>query len=132
MSKNIIEPDDVKTQVFDWGTIKWLSEVAGAERFSAGVVIIEPGKGHLKHTHSGVEEILYVISGKGNQMVAGEQKIITAGMLVHISPGVEHETINIGWEPLKLLAVYSPSGPEKELGKSAECRTIPAGEIPKK
>ena len=132
MSKNIIEPDDVETQVFEWGTIKWLSEAADAKRFSAGVVILEAGKGHTKHTHTGVEEILYVISGKGDQMVAGERKIITSGMLVHISPGVEHETINIGWEPLKLLAVYSPSGPEKELGKSAECRTIPAGEIPKK
>ena len=61
MSKNIVEPDDVETQVFDWGAIKWLSEVAGAKRFSAGVVIIEPGKGHSKHTHPGVEEILYVI-----------------------------------------------------------------------
>ena len=73
-----------------------------------------------------------MISGKGDQMVAGKRKIISAGMLVHIPPGVEHETINVGWEPLKIFAVYSPPGPEEELGNSPECTTIPAGEIPKK
>ena len=41
-----IEPDEVETQVFDWGTIKWLSEprvVGGATRFSTGVVVLAPG-----------------------------------------------------------------------------------------
>ena len=32
-----ITPDDVETQVFDWGSIKWLSEirVTGADRSRA-------------------------------------------------------------------------------------------------
>ena len=66
-----IEPADTETQVFDWGRLNWLSEpgVTAAERFSAGVVRLEPGKGHERHNHPYSEEILYVISGKGLQMV---------------------------------------------------------------
>ena len=44
--KRFVRPSDVETQVFDWGTIKWLSEprMTRTERFSTGVVLIEPGK----------------------------------------------------------------------------------------
>ena len=71
--KRFVEPEEVETQLFDWGLVKWLSEpdVTNAKRFSFGVVFIQPGKGHMKHNHPGVEEIIYVISGEGEQMVAG-------------------------------------------------------------
>ena len=66
-----LEEADVETQVFEWGRLAWLSEprVTAAERFSAGVVTLEPGKGHDRHNHPGVEEILYVLEGTGEQMV---------------------------------------------------------------
>jgi len=66
-----VRPEEVETQVFPWGSIKWLSEprVTGTERFTMGVVVLEPGKGHTRHNHPGVEEILYVVSGEGEQMV---------------------------------------------------------------
>ena len=69
-----VAPEDVETQVFEWGTIKWLSEprVTNAQNFSAGVVLLAPGKGHTRHNHPGVEEILYVVSGQGIQMVEDE------------------------------------------------------------
>ena len=46
MKKAIVRPEDVETQVFDWGTIKWLScpAVTDAKKFTFGVVIVEPGK----------------------------------------------------------------------------------------
>lgn len=118
--RRFVKPDDVETQVFDWGTIKWLAEprITGqAARFSTGVVVLAPGKGHTRHNHPGVEEILYVVSGEGEQMVedAGGQPVrqpVRPGVLVHIPPDVYHETINTGWKPLELLAVYCPAGPE--------------------
>ncbi len=66
-----VEKENVETQIFDWGRLSWLSEpnVTAAERFSAGVVLLEPGKGHERHNHPYSEEILYVIRGKGVQMV---------------------------------------------------------------
>jgi oxalate decarboxylase/phosphoglucose isomerase-like protein (cupin superfamily) len=130
--KRFVTPDDVDTQVFDWGALKWMSEpaVTAAERFSMGVVILEPGKGHASHNHPGVEEILYVVSGTGEQMVADERRPISQGMLVHIPPDVYHETINTGWEQMKLVAIYSPPGPEKALAQLADCKIVPAGQIP--
>lgn len=113
-----IEPADVETQVFDWGRLSWLSEprTTGTERFSAGLVVLEPGKGHVRHNHPGVEEILYIIDGVGIQMVEIEgrpvEKKVTAGMMVHIPPDVYHSTVNIGEGPMRLFAVYSPPGPE--------------------
>ena len=130
-----VRPADVETQVFDWGTIKWLSEprVTAGERFSAGVVMLEPGKGHARHNHPGVEEILYVVSGQGNQMIdTGVERWtpIAAGDLVHIPPDVFHSTINTGWEPLKMVAIYSPPGPEAFLRTLPDCKIVPPGEIP--
>ena len=130
--RRFVKPHDVETQVFDWGYLKWLSEprVTNAEKFSAGVVILKPGAGHTSHRHPECEEILYVVSGIGEQMVAQERRAIAAGDLIHIPSDVEHETINTGWENLKLLAIYAPPGPEAELRAMPECTTLPPGELP--
>ncbi len=131
-----VRPSDVETMVFDWGTIKWLSEprVTHTRGFTMGVVLLEPGKGHARHNHPGCEEILYVISGQGNQMIdiGGERwQPIAAGDLVHIPADIFHSTVNTGWEPLKMVAVYCPPGPEAILRTLPGCRLIPPGELPR-
>jgi oxalate decarboxylase/phosphoglucose isomerase-like protein (cupin superfamily) len=133
--RRFVTPADVETQVFDWGTIKWLSEprVTKTERFSMGVVLLHPGKGHVRHNHPGVEEILYVVSGQGKQMIdiGGEEWApVVAGDLIHIPPDIFHATINTGWETLKLIAVYSPPGPEALLRLLPDCRILPPGALP--
>jgi len=133
-SEYFVEPDDVESQLFDWGVLKWMStpDVTGGERFSAGVVKLEPGKGHERHTHPDSDEILYVVRGEGDQEVAEETREITAGDMVYVPEGVEHGTVNTGWEPLVLLAVYAPPGPEDVLRDLPECEIVPAGELPTK
>ena len=135
--KRFVKPDDVETQVFDWGTLKWLAEprVCNAQRFSQGVVILLPGKGHTRHNHPGVEEILYIVSGTGVEMVEDEQgqpvrQTVSAGDMVHIPADVFHETINTGWEPLKIVATYAPHGPEAVLRAMEEVRVLPPGALP--
>jgi oxalate decarboxylase/phosphoglucose isomerase-like protein (cupin superfamily) len=132
MTEHFIQPDDVDSQVFDWGVLKWMStpDVTGGERFSAGVVKLEPGKGHERHTHPDSDEILYVIRGEGEQEVADETREIGTGDMVFVPEGVEHGTVNTGWEPLVLLAVYAPPGPEEVLADLPECEIVPAGELP--
>ena len=127
-----VDPDDVESQLFDWGVLKWLStpEVTGGERFSAGVVKLEPGKGHERHTHPESDEILFVIRGEGEQEVADQTRDIEAGEMVFVPQGVEHGTVNTGWEPLLLLAVYAPPGPEKVLRDLPECEIVPPGKLP--
>ena len=131
--KTFVEPRHVETQVFDWGRIQWLSEprVTGARAITAGVVTLEPGKGHQRHNHPGVEEVLYVLEGEGMQMVdlgVEERRTVQAGMMIHIPADIYHETINTGDRPMKLLAVYSPPGPEALLRSLPGCRIEPPSE----
>jgi oxalate decarboxylase/phosphoglucose isomerase-like protein (cupin superfamily) len=130
--ENFVSGDDVSTQMLDWGTLKWMAtpEVNGSERLSAGVVNLEPGKGHDLHTHPDSDEILYFIGGEGEQTIDGETQEVGPGEMVYIPAGVEHGTINTGWETLQLLAVYAPPGPEAELADLPECEIVPAGETP--
>ena len=118
-----VEEADVETQGFDWGRLWWLSEprVTRAEKFSAGVVQLEPGKGHDRHNHPGCEEILYVLEGTGDQVVEvdGEsvRREVGPGVLIHIPIDAFHSTVNTGTGPMRLLAIYAPPGPEAELRK---------------
>jgi oxalate decarboxylase/phosphoglucose isomerase-like protein (cupin superfamily) len=128
--RRFIQPRQVETQVFDWGRLQWMSEprVTGAERMAAGIVTLEPGKGHTRHNHPGVEEILYVIDGEGRQVVdlPGEPpREVTAGTMIHIPAGIYHSTVNTGAAPMRILAVYSPPGPEAVLRSLPGCRIEP-------
>ena len=127
-----VDSSDVSTQQFDWGTLKWMAtpDHNDSGRFSAGVVQLAPGKGHELHTHPESDEILYVVSGEGEQTVAGDTREISAGEMIFIPEGVEHGTVNTNWTPLTLLAVYAPPGPEQQLAELPECEIIPPGELP--
>jgi len=135
--RRFVSPQDVETQIFDWGTIKWTSEprVTDARRFSLGVVVLQAGKGHTRHNHPGVEEVLYVMDGEGEQMVEDAtgrpvRRPVRAGDTIHIPADVYHETINRGWRPMTLIAVYSPSGPEALLRADPGCHLLPPGGLP--
>lgn len=126
-----VQPDDVETLTFDWGRLQWLSEpkVTGAKEFVLAQVTIEPGKGHLRHNHPDMEEILYVIEGEGTQMVdiGGEQRRrVGPGDLIHLPAGVFHETVNTGDKTLRFLVVFGPTGQEEILRAMPDCRIEPA------
>jgi oxalate decarboxylase/phosphoglucose isomerase-like protein (cupin superfamily) len=130
--KRFVCVDDVETQIFPWGRLAWLSEprVTGTDNMTAGVVTLEPGKGHERHNHPKCEEILFVIEGEGDQTVEADDKIekrrIKKGDLAHIPSGAYHSTINAGTDPMVLFAVYQFPGPEAVLRKSPECKIEPA------
>jgi oxalate decarboxylase/phosphoglucose isomerase-like protein (cupin superfamily) len=132
--RRFTEPKSVETLVFDWGRIQFLSEpnVTGAQRMTAGVVTLEPGKGHTRHCHPDEEEILYVIEGEGTQMVdhCGEEtRTVSPGTMIHLPPGVFHSTINTGSQPMKILVVYAPTGPEEFLRTLPGCRIEPPASV---
>ena len=69
-----VHPDQVSAFGFDWGRLALTvgPEVNGAKTFSGGVVDLPSGQGHSRHNHPGAEEIIFVISGEGEQMVEDE------------------------------------------------------------
>ncbi len=128
----IVYGEDVDTLAFDWGTIKILSEpaVTGAQRMSFGMVVLAPGKGHERHNHPEADEIIFVMSGEGEQMIDDEPPVhVRPGASIYIPQGVYHSTVNTGWEPLRLLIVYTPPGPERVLREIPGCEVIPHGRI---
>jgi oxalate decarboxylase/phosphoglucose isomerase-like protein (cupin superfamily) len=129
-----IDSNSVATHSFDWGIIKWLvspDQNPGA-KLTFGEVILLPGEGHVRHNHPNAEEILYVLSGSGEQMV-DDQPIFTVrpGDTIYIPTAIFHSTVNTGWAPLRLLAVYNPGGAELALKDLPDYRTTPAGKIAK-
>jgi oxalate decarboxylase/phosphoglucose isomerase-like protein (cupin superfamily) len=134
MKGNFVYPRDVDAFGFDWGRLALTvaPEVNGAKTFSAGVVDLPSGQGHSRHNHPGSEEIIFVISGEGEQMVEDEagnpvvQKV-GPGCTVFVPDSRYHSTLNTGAGPMQLFVVYSPAGPELGLRELPDFRIIPAG-----
>ncbi|SCW49864.1 Cupin domain-containing protein [Rhizobium mongolense subsp. loessense] len=129
-----IYPKDVSAFGFDWGKLALTvaPEVNGASRFSGGVVDLPSGKGHARHNHPGAEEIIFVISGEGEQMVEDENgnpitTKVGPGCTVYVPEGRFHSTKNTGAEPMQLFVVYSPAGPELALRELPDFRLLPPG-----
>jgi oxalate decarboxylase/phosphoglucose isomerase-like protein (cupin superfamily) len=121
------------TQTFDWGQIKWFvsPDATPDTSLTFGEVILMPGKGHDRHDHPDSEEILYVLSGSGEQMIDDNEPFAFGpGDTVHIPAGLFHSTLNTGWGPLRLLAVYNPGGAEKALTGLPDFRELPPGSLP--
>ena len=43
----------------------------------------------------------------------GEPFTVKPGDTIYVPTAVFHSTLNTGWEPMRLLALYNPAGPEK-------------------
>ena len=131
--RQVIDPNALPTTSLDWGTIKWFvtpSSIPGAN-ITFGEVVLLPGVGHDRHNHPYSEEILYILSGEGVQMVDdGDPFPVRAGDTIYIPTAVYHSTRNTGWQPLRLLAIYNPGGPDKDLEGLPDFREVPAGEAP--
>ena len=134
--EKFVYPKDVSAFGFDWGRLALTvaPEVNGAERFSGGVVDVKPGQGHARHNHPGAEEIIFVISGTGEQMVEDENgnpvtRQVGPGCTVYVPESRYHSTLNTGSEPMQLFVVYSPAGPELALRELPDFRIIPAGKV---
>ena len=127
-----IDPNAIPTQTFDWGAIKWfvtpeLTEGAG---ITFGEVVLQPGRGHDRHNHPESEEILYVLSGEGEQMLDDREPFaVKPGDTIYVPIGVFHSTRNAGWEPMRLLALYNPGGPEKVLEGLPDFQQVVAGSV---
>jgi oxalate decarboxylase/phosphoglucose isomerase-like protein (cupin superfamily) len=85
------------------------------------------GKGHARHNHPSSEEIIYVVSGEGEQMVDDKPPVkVGPGASIYIPADVYHSTVNTGTTPMKLIVVYSPAGPERLLREIPGAKVIPA------
>jgi oxalate decarboxylase/phosphoglucose isomerase-like protein (cupin superfamily) len=134
MPSQLIDPNDLPTYSFDWGVIKPLisqDNVSEDPAVSLMHVVLLPGKGHERHNHPDADEILYVLAGAGDQMVDdGDPFPVRPGQAIWIPKGAFHSTLNTGWEPMVLLAVYAPAGAEQVLKTLPDFVEVAAGQAP--
>ena len=94
-------------------------------------VVLLPGQGHERHNHPDADEILYVLAG--TRRADGRRRAhfpVGPGQTIFIPKAAFHSTVNTGWEPLAMLAIYAPAGAEEALKGLPDYRELPPGEAP--
>ena len=84
-----------------------IDPVTGSQNFMLVWAQLEAGSGAALHTHP-VEQAFFILSGTLKVRIAGEEYIAEANSAVLIPPGVEHETMAEGKEPVVILGVFAP------------------------
>ena len=119
---SMVTPDDVETQILDWGVFQWLSEprVTGVDKMVVGIGTVKPGKGHVRHNHPDSQEFIYFLKGKALQTIERpdglQEKELHAGDLISIPQGAYHSTINVGDEN-KINLQKTPSQARMSIAK---------------
>jgi len=97
--------------------IKLLSSpfiLRSSTHFAVGLSLIEPGRIHEEHSHD-AEEVIFIISGKGELSINGNEIIpLSKGTVVVLKPGEKHSIKVIGNKQLECLWIYAPPGAEKK------------------
>jgi quercetin dioxygenase-like cupin family protein len=109
-----VHPADAVTQVFSWGTLRWLcnGKIAPGSQQTFGVSEILAGEKNPLHYHPNCEEVLYVVSGECDHSYDGQWVHLGPGSTIVIPAGVRHNLINRGTQPI--VCVISFSSPDRE------------------
>jgi quercetin dioxygenase-like cupin family protein len=94
-----------------WTLEEWMcrSDVVPNKHLLLVRANMEPGRSHPFHRHPTREEIIYVISGRAEQWIGREHRILGPGEMVLIPIGEVHGTYNPFTERLVFLAILSPA-----------------------
>ena len=96
----------------------WTYRIKVAASDTAGALTVLEGemapghRGPLEHLHTGHDEAFFVLSGAMRFRVGNERRKVTVGETVFASRGLAHGFANDGAEPVRYLAMLSPSGYE--------------------
>lgn len=110
-NRPFVQRADVVRESNPWTENEWLCrhDIVDAEKLLLVRAHMAAGRCHPFHFHPHREEIIYVISGRAEQWVGDDYRILQAGEMAHIPPGTIHGTYNPHAEPLVFLALLSPA-----------------------
>jgi quercetin dioxygenase-like cupin family protein len=97
--------------VSPWTLEEWLcrNDIVNNQELLMVRANMEPFHSHPFHTHPTREEIIYVVSGRAEQWVGKEKRILGPGEIAFIPKGEVHGTYNPFNERLVFLAILSPA-----------------------
>jgi len=70
---------------------------------------LPPGCAVTPHRHRQIEEIYYIVAGRGVMTVGDETREVGPGDAVYIPRGNRHTLENTGADPIKLILVCGPA-----------------------
>ena len=70
---------------------------------------LPPGCAVTPHRHREIEEIYYVVSGRGLMTVGDETREVSAGDAIYVPRDHRHSLRNTGSEPIRLVLVCGPA-----------------------
>lgn len=91
-------------------TIRQLGAPTGGQRVGCNWFEVPPGRTAFpRHWHAGVEEVIFVLQGRGTLRIGDEQLEVAPGDYVTLPIGPEHahQLLNSGDEPLCYLCLSS-------------------------
>jgi mannose-6-phosphate isomerase-like protein (cupin superfamily) len=89
-------------------------EIATTERSQVVVMTIPPGGEIGEEVHEGIDQILLFVEGEAEAIVDGETRRVGPDEMVVVPGGTQHNFVNTGEWPLRLVTVYTP--PEHDPG----------------
>jgi quercetin dioxygenase-like cupin family protein len=94
-----------------WALEEWLcrADVVPNQDLLMVRANMEAGRSHPFHTHPTREEIIYVLSGRAEQWIGQDHRVLGPGEMVLIPKGEVHGTYNPYRERLVFLAILAPS-----------------------
>lgn len=95
----------------DGSTIRELMAYRNSDcvRMSLAEASLPPGGKTECHVHREVEEVYYFLEGRGRILAGDDYFDVEPGDSVLHSPGVRHQTWNIGETPLVFLCLCAPA-----------------------
>lgn len=102
---------DAQVEVLPWGPHEWLARpgLTASKHLQMVRVTMPPGAAHAFHRHPCMEELLYYVSGRAEQWVGREKRVLSAGEVAHVPMDEVHGTYNVFDEPVVFLAILSPA-----------------------
>ena len=107
----IIHESDVEEKRVPGRYIRWIADgkTMQPKFLSSCVIRVLPGETvQPAHSHPEGEELIYIITGRGEAWVDGEIEPMRAGTAVLFEQGKVHMIRNTGDEEMKVICFFSP------------------------
>ena len=116
MTVPAIHEDDAEELGLPGRRMRWLvaNDAVKANNCSVCVIRVAPGeKVTPAHSHPNGEEVIYIMTGSGRVLVAGEVRSVSAGTAVLFPQGAIHMLHNTGSEEMKVVCFFAPPSQSK-------------------
>lgn len=119
--RHFVSQGETLDETNDWTFNEWLChpDLADSQKLLMVRATMEPRCCHPFHVHPFREEIIHVVTGRAEQWVGEEYRILGPGEVAVIPAGMPHGTYNPFDETLVFHAILSPAIlPETEMNAS--------------